>query len=243
MEAKFQQLSRSKELAFMGKITAGLSHEIKNTLAIINESAGLMGDLLNREPPLDWEPYPRVKSIGLSIEEQVQRSAVIVKRLNRFAHSMDKPLTTVDVNELVQEITALAQRFARLRGVELEVQPAPESLQILSDPFRVQYVTFAFIERALHCSPKQAKVTVSCSRTGEMALVTITDAGLPEAESIRKQISTALSSRSWVNDEKNLELAILATTMSALGGSIGAEELGETGNKIVLSFPAQFPER
>ena len=45
MPEKVNELSRVKEIGFMGKVTASLSHEIKNTLAIINESVGLMGDL------------------------------------------------------------------------------------------------------------------------------------------------------------------------------------------------------
>ena len=48
MQKKFEELYRVKEIGFMGKVTASLSHEIKNTLAIINESAGLMGDLLRK---------------------------------------------------------------------------------------------------------------------------------------------------------------------------------------------------
>ena len=48
-----EDLSRVEEIAFMGKVTASLSHEIKNTLAIINESVGLMGDLLGKDAPGD----------------------------------------------------------------------------------------------------------------------------------------------------------------------------------------------
>ena len=243
MLSNFQQLSRVKELAFMGKINASLSHEIKNTLAIINESVGLMGDLLDKEPPADWQAYPRLKSIIASVGGQVQRSSAIVKRLNRFAHSMDKPLADLDLNELVQEITTLAQRFARLTGVKLEVEAAPESLVIHSDPFRVQYVIFGFIERALwRCSPNQTKVTVACSPSEEMAQVIVTDQGSPEGDWLRKQIGAALSPTAISGGEEDPELAIRALTMARLGGSVEIEEVGKSGNKVILSFPPKIPE-
>lgn len=243
MEANFKQLSRVKELAFMGKVNASLSHEIKNTLAIINESVGLMGDLLGKEPPADWEAYPRLKSIIASIEEQVQRSGAIIKRLNRFAHSTDKPVAAVDLNELVEEITTLAQRFARLRGVKLEVKLASEPLVIHSDPFRIQQVIFAFIERGLwHCSPNQTQVSIACRGKGNMAQIIVTDEGSPEGDWLRKRISAALAPACILAEEEDPELAILALTMAQLGGSIEAEDVGATGNKVILSFPAKIPE-
>ena len=84
MHKKVEELSRVKEIGFMGKVAASLSHEIKNTLAIINESVGLMGDLLQKDTPDDWPPYARLNDLMASIEEQVQRSAAIVKRLKNF---------------------------------------------------------------------------------------------------------------------------------------------------------------
>jgi C4-dicarboxylate-specific signal transduction histidine kinase len=243
MQKKVEEISRVKQLAFVGKVAAGLSHEIKNTLAIINEFVGLMGDLLKKEPPSDWQLYPRLEKTIPSIEEQVHRSAGMVKRLNRFAHSMDKPLTSLDLNELVQEITTLAQRFASLLGVELEAQPAPEPLQITSDPFRIQYVIFGFIERGLwRCSPNQTKVTLACARTEDMAQVIVTDQGSPEGDWLRKQIAAALSPAGISGEEEDPELGVLALTMAELGGFIEAEELGKTGNRIILSFPAKIPE-
>lgn len=243
MVANFQQLSRVKELAFLGKINASLSHEIKNTLAIINESVGLMGDLLDKEPPADWQAYPRLRSIIASVGGQVQRSGAIVKRLNRFAHSMDKPLADLDLNELVQEITTLAQRFARLKGMKLEVEAAPKPLVIHSDPFRVQYVIFGFIERALwRCSPNQTKVTLACCPLEDMAQVIVTDQGSPEGDWLRKQIAAALSPIGISGEEQDPELAILALTMAELGGSVEIEEVGKTGNKVILSFPPKIPQ-
>ena len=117
MEKRVEEFSRVKEIGFMGKVTASLSHEIKNTLAIINESVGLMGDLLRKDAPEDWPQYSRLTKLMGSIEEQVQRSAAIVKRLNQFAHSMDKSLVDLDLNETVRQTVILAQRFATLRRV------------------------------------------------------------------------------------------------------------------------------
>ena len=231
-----EDLSRVKEIGFMGKVTASLSHEIKNTLAIINESAGLMGDLLRKDAPEDWPSFSRFNDLLVSIEEQVQRSADIVKRLNQFAHSMDKSLADVDLNETVRQTVLLAQRFATLRRVNLETQLASKPLPIQSDPFRLLYVIFGFIERAINCSPKEAEVLVMTAQSGEMFQVMVTDRGTVEVDTIRTLISAGLSAE---GEQGESDLAILAQTIEALGGTIAAEQEEGGLNKVTLSFPAK----
>lgn len=238
MPEKLKELSRVKEIGFMGKVTASLSHEIKNTLAIINESVGLMGDLLRKDAPDDWPPYPRMTNLMATIEEQVQRSAGIVKRLNQFAHSMDKSLVDLDLNETVRQTVLLAQRFATLRRINLETELESGPLHLQSDPFRLLYVIFGFIERAINCSPKEAGVTVKTERSGEMCQVKVTDRGTVAADKIKAQVSAS----PWTEGEQgDSDLAILAQTIKALGGTIVAEQ-GDGGlNQVILSFPASMP--
>ena len=238
MPETVEELSRVKEIGFMGKVAASLSHEIKNTLAIINESVGLMGDLLQKDTPDDWPPYSRLNDLMASIEEQVQRSADIVKRLNQFAHSMDKSLVDLDLNETVSQTVILAQRFATLRRVNLKKQLDSQPLPLQSDPFRLLYVIFGFIERAINDSPREAEVRVQTKRSGEMLQVTVTDRGTVEADDIRELLSASPSAE---GEQGESDLAILARTIEALGGTIGVEQ-GDGGlNKVILSFPAPMP--
>jgi len=239
MPTEVEEFSRVKEIGFMGKVTASLSHEIKNTLAIINESVGLMGDLLRQDAPDDWPLYPRLTNLLASIEDQVQRSADVVRRLNQFAHSMDKSFVELDLNETVRQTVTLAQRFATLRRVNLGTQLESKPLPLQGDPFRLLYVVFGFIERAINCSPREAEVKVKTERSGEMLQVTVTDQGTAEADKIRALVSGSPSAE---GEQGESDLAILAQTTKALGGTIAAEQ-GEGGlNKVILSFPAPMPE-
>ena len=239
MHKESEELYRIKEIGFLGKVAASLSHEIKNTLAIINESAGLMGDLLRKDGPEDWPSFSRFTDLLASIEEQVQRSADIVKRLNQFAHSVDKPLVDLNLNETVGQTVMLAQRFASLRRVNVEAILDSRPLQIHSDPFRLLYVIFGLIERAINCTPKEGKVRVKTERSGEMLQVTVTDQGTVAVDTIRTQISAGASAEA---EQDNSDLAVLVQTMKALGGTIAAEQAEEIGNKVVLSFPSKFAE-
>jgi C4-dicarboxylate-specific signal transduction histidine kinase len=235
MQTKVEELSRVKEIGFMGKVTASLSHEIKNTLAIINESVGLMGDLLRQDAPENWPQHSRLTELTASIEEQIQRSADIIKRLNQFAHSMDKSLVDLDLNETVRQTVVLAQRFATLRRVNLETQLHSQPLHLQGDPFRLLYVIFGFIERAINCSPREAEVTVKTDRSGEMFQVTVIDQGTVEADDIGSLVAASVSAEA---EQGESDLALLAQTIASLGGTIAAEQGDGGPSKVILSFPA-----
>lgn len=135
-----------REVAFFGKITAAFTHEMKNVLAIIKESTGLMEDLLSITPP-DAFPHRERFSRALStVLEQVRRGVDMSSRLNRFAHSPDEPITSVDLNDLAEHISMLAHRFARLRSVNIKVTPSVEALSLVTSPVRLQMALFIGLE-------------------------------------------------------------------------------------------------
>lgn len=240
MKATTEDLITARHLAFVGRVTASLSHEIKNTLAIIGESSGLMGDLLDyTAPPAEWAPYPRLKTLLTTIAEQVERSAIITKRLNRFAHSMDEQLVALELNDLLKEITNLAQRFARLREVGLETRLCSESLDMRSDPFRIQQVVFHFIEVSLEFAPKNTTVAVASRRDKGAAQVVITDEAPPRAGWIKKLISTPHPSFEETEEQSDPDLAVLGLIVAKLGGSIETEDLHPQGNRVTVTFPLE----
>jgi C4-dicarboxylate-specific signal transduction histidine kinase len=238
MKESLEPFLREKQTAFVGKVTASISHEIKNSLAIIQESAGLMGDLLDHSPsPVDWPAYNRLKDIITTIEEYVQRSGLIVKQLNRFAHSMDNPVAPLELNDLLLEITHLAERFARLKGVRIEASLSSQPIHIHSDPLRIQHVVFCFIERALEDSKEGATVTVSSGWSENMVQVIITDEATPKGAWIMEKISAPLSSFMKSEEQSEAELALAGQIFRELGGSIVTQDHEDSGNQIILSLP------
>jgi signal transduction histidine kinase len=124
-------------LSFFGSMTASISHEIKNALAVINENAGLLGDLValvEKGRPLDPE---RLKTISDNILRRVQSADDIVRRLNRFAHSANQPVITTDVRDIFECTIALLERLATMKGLTLAVAPGDE-IQVQTLPFVIE---------------------------------------------------------------------------------------------------------
>ncbi len=142
---------KANELAFFGKIAAGVTHELKNVLAIISESNGLMADLLSmlKETPFVYrEKFQR--SIG-KIEENVRRGVEITTRFNGFAHSVDHPVANIDLNTIVTRTVSLAARSARLQNVELRGVVCEHPVMLVINPFRAQMALTGAIEVFTRC--------------------------------------------------------------------------------------------
>jgi C4-dicarboxylate-specific signal transduction histidine kinase len=122
-------------LQFFGRTTASVSHELKNALAIIKENAGLLNDyLLMAEKGTPLKPE-RLKIVADRIDQQTRRADTLIKHLNRFGHSIDEPLTTVDLNDVVSLLAALTQREVSMKQATLQLAMGELPMMVKTAPF------------------------------------------------------------------------------------------------------------
>jgi nitrogen-specific signal transduction histidine kinase len=173
---------RFLQLNFIGRILAGFTHEIKNYIAIIKESAGLMGDMIKAGKWGKNESRQYLEIIA-SVEEQIERSLDLFRYLNRFAHKMDTPRVSFNVNEGMEELLALMNRFANQRKIRLEKDFQKDLSSVLSDPAMIQFLVFCFIREKLDRLDKDSRITVKTGRADSGVTISITTQGsLIEAE-------------------------------------------------------------
>ncbi len=104
------------------RISASISHEIKNTLSIINENAGLLDDFAQMAEEGTGVAVERVRSVTQTIAKQVERSNIIMKNLNRFAHSTDSYLAHGNLRETLVLMVALTDRQAAMKNINTTLQ-------------------------------------------------------------------------------------------------------------------------
>lgn len=153
----------SKKAAFMGKIVAGVTHEIKNVLAIIKESAGLMDDLISLSKENSLAHRDKfIRSLS-RIDDQVARGVDLSTQLNAFAHAPDEAISSLNLNDTVVQAAFLCARFARLRGLTLEARPSGKALIVVTDPLGLQMLLFTCIDLMMSVAPSGASITLSPS--------------------------------------------------------------------------------
>ncbi len=163
-----------KELAFFGKITASVSHELNNVLSIINENSGLLDDLMyvvEQGKPFDKD---RISKIAQNISAQIKRKKNIIKLLNRFAHRVDAQIINFDLNELLNDIINLSRRFASLKRVNLEITLTDSQTNITNSPFVLQHIVFLIIILALEFCDSKDTIFIQAKKneSGENIIIT-----------------------------------------------------------------------
>ncbi|MFH1050612.1 MAG: hypothetical protein V1779_06725 [bacterium] len=141
-------LSQQESMKFSGKVTASISHEIKNVLAIINENAGLLQDISGMiEEGFVLSPQ-RLSAIALKIENQIARANDIISRLNRFAHSVDEEILEFDIYEVIDYMTKIFDRIGKLRGLKVDLIKPGELIRIKTNLFTFQYLIWHCLDFA-----------------------------------------------------------------------------------------------
>ncbi|MCP4115423.1 MAG: HAMP domain-containing histidine kinase [Desulfobacteraceae bacterium] len=168
------------ELRYFGKMMAAISHEIKNSLAIINENAGLMEDLsLMAKSGHQLDPQ-RVEALSGRVIKQVQRADTTVKKMNRLAHSVDDPVKEIDVAELLDFTMELGKKSAASLGVELRVTPPPSPVRINSNPFLLMNLLWEVMCYACTRVDGTPAISIAVARNAkgvELAFTPVNDAG------------------------------------------------------------------
>ena len=215
-----------KEVAFFGKITAGITHELKNVLAIIRESSGLMGDIISISPEAVIKHQEKIQNSIVRIKDQIERGVNLTDRLNKFAHSADETLSKIDLQETIEQLVTLAQRFARLKHVVLKtVRPNQEGPPIIlvTRHVQLQMALFASLECCLTVMPAGGEINIGIRNLGEKNNVHVVCKGnLPVQSEFARNIC---ESENW---------PVLQEIVARIKGSA---HLDETEHGIVLRFP------
>jgi C4-dicarboxylate-specific signal transduction histidine kinase len=161
-------MKESEKAAFMGKIAAGLAHEIKNVLAIIRESAGLVEDLaaIGKSAPGDEKCVRALARVA----EQVKRGVDIASTLNTFAHLPDHALDRVDLRAAAQQAVTLSARFARLKGISLDTAVCDTPVMARTDPLALQALLFLAVDAVMNGIETGDTLTLSVESGGTASI-------------------------------------------------------------------------
>jgi signal transduction histidine kinase len=214
-----------KEIAFIGKITAGVTHEINNALASIKEISGLMEDIISMSSADSFAHKEKFQKVLPKIGEQVQRSVKLTTQLNKFSHLSDEYTAQVELNDFIAHLIFLTQRFARIKNVELQYQPADQPVNFNTNPIQLQMALYNCITYFLNHSAGGGIVSIHPNINGEQNSIHISF----EGEVVDK-------SKLFNDSSSAEELLILQDVISSLDGNA---EFDEPAQSINLNFKTQ----
>ena len=169
-----RKLPDESALTFYSRVSASISHELKNSLAVINESAGFLEDIMlmaQKGRPLDPK---QIGTLAGTILRQVQRSNTIIKNMNRLAHSLDEKRASIELTELLGLMVRLAERSAVNKGVNL-LTDFPESAILLTTcPFYLETLAWMLLDFAINNCGGDKTIRLSAALSGSGAQIGLT---------------------------------------------------------------------
>jgi two-component system NtrC family sensor kinase len=158
-ESVYMEMEHTAKLASLGRLAAGVAHEINNPLAIINEKAGLLKDLV--EFSKEYHDREKLMSQVNSILRSVNRCREITHRLLGFAKRMDVKVETIYLNELLQEVLGFLEKEAFHRDIKVKLNLAPEIAPIAHDRGQLQQVFLNIINNAFEAVGDGGNITIT----------------------------------------------------------------------------------
>jgi two-component system NtrC family sensor kinase len=223
------------KMASIGRMAAGVAHEINNPLAIISENAGLLKDLISmREVPLE---RGRTLQIAEAVLRSVERCSLITHRLLGFAKRMEPLTERISLGPLLEEVLSFQRKEAEYRNVAIQLAVPPDLPIIESDRGQLQQVFLNILSNAFAAVPDGGHIDIRLEREAENAVaVRISDdgCGIP-AEYIERIFEPFFSTKGDYGT--GLGLSITLGIVQKLGGRIDVQSEVGQGTTFTVRLP------
>lgn len=141
------------KLAFMGKISSSVTHELNNVFSIINEYAGVIEDKIYAAMNGAEFDVDKVMVYKEKIVEQISRGKKLNKNLNGFSHNADDAEIEFELTSAMENFVALTKRTASLKEISLEFAAYHTEVFMKGDLFSFEKRLFAAMTYLLEFAP------------------------------------------------------------------------------------------
>jgi two-component system NtrC family sensor kinase len=232
---------QSSKMAALGKMAAGIAHEINNPLAVIGEKAGWMKDLLGMEDVAGSENLQELSDAVNKIEYHVVRAKTVTHRLLGFARRMEPMAEKINVNEILDESIEFLKNEARYRNIEITSNYVPDLPLITTDPAQLQQVFLNIINNAIDAIGKDGRITIKTRTTAKNHEISIEigDNGPGVPKEVLSKIFDPFFTTKEVGKGTGLGLSISYSIIEKLGGRIMVASEEGQGTTFTIYLPVR----
>ncbi len=236
-----QEAENSNKLASVGRLAAGVAHEINNPLAIINQKAGLVEDYM--EMTGDFEYKTEMTAALTGIDQSVERCRKITHRLLGFARHTDVHAEEININDLLKEVSAFVEKEASYNQVKIHFNLADNVQKIVSDRGQLQQVFLNILNNAIDAIGIDGEIKIETrNRDEKYVQVTIVDTGSGMSEETLQRLFEPFYTTKATGKGTGLGLSIVYGIIKKLGGRIKvSSKLGE-GTVFTFLLPTEHQQ-
>ena len=221
------QLEHSERLSQLGKMAAGIAHEVGNPLAGISS---IVQTLL--QTTTDESSRERL----LMVKEQVGRITGIIRQLVEYSRPSTERPRPMDLNELVRDAARLMRFEPRARGVDLTLELDDRLPAVAVTPHQLQQVFLNLFHNAIDATEGRTwrSVRVHSAREGDWACFTVEDNGCGIAPGDLDKVFDPFFTTKEPGRGTGLGLWICRGILDSLGGDLTIHGAPDQGTRAVV---------
>lgn len=226
-----EEVARHKRLVALGKLSAGIAHEIRNPLSSIR---GLAQFVFNSFSKTD----ERKEDLNTIIQEVDRLNKLVIQVLD-FAKFKKPNLTFFSLNDLIRKIAELFKLEIKDKQIKFNLELSPDISQIQADEDQIRQILMNVIINAIQAIPKKGEIKIKTEKAllrGASAIkFIIEDSGIGIPEKDFNQIFDPFFSTK--EKGSGLGLSIVYKLVEAHQGEIKVESKEGEGTKFVIFLP------
>jgi signal transduction histidine kinase len=226
-----QLLELSRRVTALGRLTAGVAHEVKNPLNAMTIHLELLKQKLAARAPAEaTEPHVDI------IAREIRRLDDVVQGFLKFARPEELTLKAVAVGELIDEVLKTLAVEANVSRVTLEAVIDPDVADIEVDPGIFRQALLNLAKNAVQAMPEGGKLTMSALPTKDGRVeIRVADTGVGIApENLAKIFDLYFTTK---ETGTGIGLSLVYRTVQLHNGDIDVESIPGTGTTFVIKMP------
>lgn len=235
VESQRQNMAHMERLSSSGEMAAGIAHELNQPLTAVVNYAQVGKRLLERDE------IDRAKLLELldKMNTQAVRASEVIKRLRSYIRKPDIGRTVIDLNQLLQEVVALAEVDSRINDVSIHLEFENNLPLVDVDVIQVQQVALNLLRNAMEAmhdsKDKHLGVVVQTGIENDCVTFRVIDRGYGLSDEVRAQLFRPFYSTKASG--MGIGLSICQGIVQAHGGEIGCYNNADGGATFYCRLP------
>lgn len=235
-------VARAEKIAAIGRLAAGVVHEINNPLATIAACAEALESRVNDGEFKDSAAVDDLREYLGLIRSEAFRCKKITNGLLDFSRTRPAAHTPVSLGDIISSATRLLSHQQRANNISFQIETADDLPQVSGDEGQLQQAIIALGTNAIDAMPVGGQLRIVSRKNGENVSVEVSDngAGIP-AENVAKIFEPFFTTKE-VGKGTGLGLAVCYGILTEHGGSLDVQSTVGVGTTFTISLPAIIPD-